>query len=125
MTWSHGSFYWNELMTHDVERAKRFYGNAIGWTFEAMPMGEMTYWVAKVGDQSVGGIFVMKGPDFANMPEQWIPYVAVTDVDAWFKKSTAAGATEMRAPFDIPMVGRMSILRAPGGAIIAAITPAA
>ena len=22
-TWSHGSFHWNELMTRDVERAKR------------------------------------------------------------------------------------------------------
>ncbi len=24
--WSHGSFYWNELMTRDVEAAKKFYG---------------------------------------------------------------------------------------------------
>ena len=24
--WSHGSFYWNELMTRDVEQAKKFYG---------------------------------------------------------------------------------------------------
>jgi len=27
---SHGKFYWNELMTRDVERAKRFYGDTIG-----------------------------------------------------------------------------------------------
>ena len=36
--WTHGSFYWNELMTRDAEKAKKFYGDTIGWTFEAMPM---------------------------------------------------------------------------------------
>jgi predicted enzyme related to lactoylglutathione lyase len=34
--WSHGTFYWNELMTHDAEKAKKFYGSSIGWTFDAM-----------------------------------------------------------------------------------------
>jgi predicted enzyme related to lactoylglutathione lyase len=27
--WSHGNFYWNELMTHDPERAKRFYADRL------------------------------------------------------------------------------------------------
>ena len=34
MTWSHGHFHWNELMTRDVARAKNFYADAMGWTFE-------------------------------------------------------------------------------------------
>ena len=34
MTWYHGEFHWNELMTHDVERAKQFYQAAMGWEFE-------------------------------------------------------------------------------------------
>ena len=46
--WSHGSFYWNELMTRDAEKAKKFYASTIGWTFEAMPMPDGTYWVARV-----------------------------------------------------------------------------
>ena len=29
---SHGHFHWNELLTADVERAKRFYQETIGWT---------------------------------------------------------------------------------------------
>lgn len=36
--WAHGTFYWNELMTRDVERAKRFYGDTIGWRFDPMQM---------------------------------------------------------------------------------------
>lgn len=30
MAWSHGTFYWNELMTRDVERAKKFYRRHVG-----------------------------------------------------------------------------------------------
>ncbi len=48
--WSHGNFYWNELMTHDAERAKEFYRSVVGWTFDAMPMPAGTYWVAKMGE---------------------------------------------------------------------------
>jgi len=38
--WSHGHFYWNELMTRNPEQAKFFYGATVGWTFEAMSMPE-------------------------------------------------------------------------------------
>src|SRR5438105_700358 len=123
MTFSHGSFCWNELMTHDAGRAKKFYEDAIGWNFEAMNVDDMTYWVAKSGEHSVGGIFEMKGPDFDGVPEYWIPYLAVDDVDARVDKALADGATAMRTPFDVPAVGRIAILREPGGAVIGMMTP--
>jgi predicted enzyme related to lactoylglutathione lyase len=41
--WSRGSVYWSELNTHDPERAKRFYADSIGWTFDPMPMEGGTY----------------------------------------------------------------------------------
>jgi predicted enzyme related to lactoylglutathione lyase len=121
--WSHGSFFWNELMARDVEQAKKFYGSTIGWTFDAMPMPNGTYWVAKMGDQPVGGIFPMIGPDFDSVPENWLSYVAVDDVDARLKAAKAAGAKVMREPFDVPSVGRIAIIQAPGGAAMAWITP--
>jgi predicted enzyme related to lactoylglutathione lyase len=78
---SHGSFCWNELLTHDPERAKKFYAETIGWSFDAMPMQDGgTYWVAKAGDKMVGGIFELKG-DMASVPESWMPYLAVDNVD--------------------------------------------
>lgn len=121
--WSHGSFYWNELMARDVEQAKKFYGSTIGWTFDAMPMPDGTYWVAKMDDEPVAGIFPMTGPDFDGVPENWLPYLAVDDVDAVLKAAKAAGAKVMREPFDVPTVGRVAIVQAPGGATIAWITP--
>ena len=121
--WSHGSFYWNELMARDVEQARNFYGSTIGWTFEAMPMPDGTYWVAKMDDEPVAGIFPMSGPDFDGVPENWLAYLAVDDVDAVLNAAKAAGAKVMREPFDVPTVGRVAIIQAPGGATIAWITP--
>jgi len=124
MAWSHGNFHWNELMVHDVGRAKKFYQDTIGWSFDTMQMGSgMTYWVAKQGDKPVGGIFEMKGPDFEKMPECWMAYLAVDNVDARVKKATAAGAKLMRPAFDVPGVGRIAILKEPGGATIGWMTP--
>jgi predicted enzyme related to lactoylglutathione lyase len=121
--WSHGSFYWNELMTRDVEQAKKFYGSSIGWGFDAMPMPNGTYWVAKMGDKPVAGIFPLSGPEFEGVPESWMSYLAVDDVDARLKAAKAAGAKVMREPFDVPDVGRIAILKEPGGAGIGWITP--
>jgi uncharacterized protein len=124
MTWSHGTFHWNELMTRDVERAKKFYQTTIGWSFDAMPMEQGTYWIAKMGDRPVGGIFPLPSPQFDGVPESWMSYLAVDDVDARVKKATAAGAKLMKPVFDVPNVGRIAILAEPGSAGIGWITPA-
>jgi uncharacterized protein len=122
---AHGHFYWNELMTRDVAKAKKFYGSVIGWTFEGMPMPDGTYWVAKTGDKPVGGLFPLTSPQFDGVAESWMAYLAVDDVDARVKKATAAGAKLMKPIFDIPGVGRIAILTEPGGAGIGWITPSA
>ena len=115
MTESHGKFHWNELMTRDVVRAKKFYAETLGWSFDPMPMPSGgTYWIAKMGDEFVGGIFDIRGPDYAGVPEGWMPYIAVDDVDARAKKAVAAGAKIMKPAFDVPNVGRIVILQEPG-----------
>jgi len=125
MRGTHGTFYWNELMARDVEGAKKFYAQTMGWSFDAMPMpGGGSYWVAKIGDQPVGGIFDISGPDYNDVAVGWMSYIAVDDVDARVKKAVAAGAKVMKPAFDVPGVGRIVILQEPGGAGIGWMTPA-
>jgi predicted enzyme related to lactoylglutathione lyase len=125
MSGSHGKFYWNELMARDVDKAKKFYGDTLGWSFDGMPTpGGGTYWVAKMGDEPVAGIFDIGGADYADVPEGWMPYIAVDDVDARAKRAVAAGAKVMKPAFDVPGVGRIVILKEPGGAGIGWMTPA-
>lgn len=120
---AHGSFGWNELMTNDVEAAKRFYEATLGWTFDGMPMEKGTYWLAKVGDKMVGGVMNMEGVVPPGVPPHWFSYVEVDDVDARVAKIEAAGGMVMRAPFDIPEVGRIAILADPTGAAMGWMTP--
>jgi predicted enzyme related to lactoylglutathione lyase len=121
---SHGHFHWNELLTGDVERAKKFYGETIGWTFLPLPSetGDI-YWVARLGDTPVAGIFPLDKPGFEDVQERWMCYLAVDDVDARVKKAVAGGAKLMRPIFDVRGVGRIAILTEPGGAGIGWITP--
>ena len=121
----HGTFCWNELMTRDVERAKKFYADTIGWTFEPMPSPVVgTYWVAKQGGKPVAGMFALTSPQFDGVPEGWMSYLAVDNVDARVEQAVKAGAQLMRPIFDVPDVGRIAILREPGGAGIGWMTPA-
>jgi uncharacterized protein len=121
--WSNGSFYWNELMTRDAEKAKKFYGETLGWAFDGMPMpGGGTYWLAKVDDKPVGGIFTL-GAEHAGMPEMWFAYIAVDDLDGRLAKAKAGGGKVMREPFEVPGIGRIAILSDSGGAGIGWMTP--
>ena len=122
----HGTFYWNELMTRDAEKAKAFYAATLGWTFDAMAMPEGgTYWMAKVGDKPVGGILTMDGAQFEGMPEHWFAYIAVDDVDAGVGQAEAAGGEILRPAFDVPGVGRIVILEDVNGAAMGWMTPVA
>lgn len=120
----HGAFHWNELMTRDVGKAKAFYADALGWTFDEMPMPDGgTYHVAMSGGQPVGGIFDLSLMDAEGAPEAWMAYISVDDIDARLEKAKAGGATVVQAPFDVPGVGRIAMLQEPGGAHIGWMTP--
>jgi predicted enzyme related to lactoylglutathione lyase len=121
---THGHFHWNELMTRDVEKAKKFYADTLGWSFDGMPMPDGTYWIATADGEPVAGIFDISGAEFQGVGESWMAYIAVDDVDARVRKAVQAGAKVMKEPFDVPGVGRIAILTEPGGAGVGWMTPA-
>jgi predicted enzyme related to lactoylglutathione lyase len=120
-----GQFIWNELNTHDRAGAGRFFSTTLGWSLVAMPIPDGTYWLIKHGETTVGGLFDMSGlPHCQGVPEHWLGgYVAVADVAASVRQVLAAGAREIRAPFEVPQAGRIAMLVQPGGAVLGLITP--
>src|SRR4029079_11603388 len=107
---TNGSFYWNELMTRDAEAAKKFYGATLGWTFEPMEQGEgATYGVAKVGEESVAGIYTIE-PNDEETGEGWFCYVAVDDLSGALARASMEGGEVVREPWDVPGVGRIAIV---------------
>ena len=123
----HGAFFWNELNTWSVDRAKAFYGETLGWHYESHPMAKGgTYTLCKAGETPVAGIFEMKpGAGFDGMRDHWFAYIAVDDVDARVAGVEAAGGEVCRAPFDVPDVGRFAVVKDSAGAVIGWVTPAA
>ena len=119
-----GSFYWNELLTRDAEKAKQFYGATLGWTFEAMEGGEgPTYWVAKSEGESVAGIYTMQGPDMEGEPECWIAYIAVNDLSGALARASMEGGQVIREPWDVPGVGRIAMVADSAGVVTGWMTP--
>ncbi len=117
---AHGTFCWNELGTTDVEAAKKFYTELLGWTLKAGDMGPMIYHEISANGMPVGGIYQM-GPEFGGAPSHWMPYVAVEDVDASVKRVEELGGKVCIPPSDIPNVGRFSVINDPTGATFSLI----
>lgn len=123
---SHGTVHWTELMTRDVETAKRYYGAVCGWTFTDMPMGsgKPDYVLGMKGKRPVVGMMDMtQSSDDLTAEPFWMSYFAVDDVDVAVEKTIAAGGTLKREPFEIPDTGRIAIVADPAGALLGLMTP--
>jgi len=118
---THGAFSWNELTTSDPKAARKFYGTLLGWQFQDMDMGVITYTVINVGGQGMGGITGVP-PNAQGMPPAWGGYVTVDDVDAVVARVAGLGGRVLLAPTDIPTVGRLATIADTQGATLSLIT---
>jgi predicted enzyme related to lactoylglutathione lyase len=123
-----GRFVWHELMTTDIEAAKKFYQKVIGWGTQKWDVKndvtppEYMMWMA--GEQPVGGLMLL--PEEAKAmgaPPHWMSYMAVPDVDATVKKAKSLGANVYVEPETVPEVGRFAVMSDPDGAVFAVMTP--
>jgi uncharacterized protein len=117
----HGAIGWFELMTTDVEAAKKFYEALFCWKYEPFdgdPSAQ--YNVVKVNGEMVAGI--MKTPPQCTNPPVWGAYVTVDDIDATAAKIEGLGGKIIVPPTNIPNIGRFSVFTDPQGAVLSAIT---
>jgi predicted enzyme related to lactoylglutathione lyase len=117
---SEGVFVWDELATTDVEAAKRFYGEVIGWTSREMDglMGPYTMFQSGGSDRAGA----MPKPAEAPTP-YWLTYIATDDVDATLAKADDLGAQTLFPATDIPTVGRIAVIQDPTGAAVGLFKP--
>lgn len=118
-----GEFNWNELQTRDASAAIEFYKSTIGWTFEAeqMPSGG-TYWIASAAGEPVCGVLTLDRGD-VDPSDRWVTYVHIDDIDEAIAKVTPLGGLVLRSPWDVPGVGRVAMVRDPGGAELGWVRP--
>jgi len=114
----HGTFSWNELASSDPGRARAFYAEVLGWEFEEFELPGGAYWVARAGEQMVGGIGGLETGPAGTTSSVWVSWIEVDDVDARVERARGAGGEVVEEPHDVPSVGRTAVLRDPTGALI-------
>ncbi|GGS17900.1 hydroxylase [Streptomyces humidus] len=107
-----GSLGWVELLTREPERAETFYTTVFGWT-----VGSSENYVQwGVGGADFGGMITMDEKFAPEVPPHWLPYFAVSDVDASTRTAVGAGGTVLMEPTAMPDGPRIAVLRDPPGA---------
>lgn len=114
MSYQNLKFCWHGIITTDVERAKAFYPEVLGWSTMVTPMGEgeATMFAAA----GVPRLHVMP-PPMPGMPSHWENYLRVADVDQATRAAKANGGAIVVPPTDIPP-GRFSVVTSPSGAAL-------
>ena len=74
-----------------------------------------------VGDRTVGGAMPMPEQVPAEVPDHWMVYFAVADINASAAKVKELGGQTMMEPFAVPDVGTMVVASDPQGAIFSLI----
>ncbi len=115
-----GRFIWHELLTTDTAGAASFYPKVVPWRTQPSNMPGYTIWMA--GGAQVGGLMALPPEASATAPH-WIVYIGTPSVDNTAQQAQRLGAKILKAPADIPGVGRFAVLSDPQGATFALYTP--
>ena len=105
-----GRFVWYELMTPDVEAAKVFYADVMGWgtTNASMPGSAYSFFTA--GETRICGLLELPaGARAGGAIPFWIGFIEVNDVDAAADRVWELGGTVYVPPKDIPGRRRFSV----------------
>ncbi len=114
-----GKFVWYDLVTHDLEAAKRFYGELLGWQFQSNVDGGDLYTVVTRAGAPIAGIVYAERLEREVSRSRWVSYLSVADVDAAVDYVREGGGEVITGPGELPDRGRYAVVGDPQGAILA------
>ncbi|MFE0642627.1 VOC family protein [Streptomyces sp. NPDC058877] len=110
-----GTPVWTDAMFTDVEGAKTFYDDVLGWTFGESSSEFGNYTQAYKNGKAVAAVVPpMPGQD-GEPRSAWCLYFASADVAATAEKVRGAGGTVLMEPMQVGDFGSMCIARDPSG----------
>ncbi len=112
------SLVWNELATRDVNAARAFYGDVLGWDYQYSKEGNYHMFVNK-GRMAAG--MIEMNEQWAGMPPHWMVYFLVEDAQATADKAAGLGGTVSVPPTEIPGTGTFTVIQDPQGAVFTAM----
>jgi len=115
------SLCWNELMTHDVDKAGGFYTKLFGYTADTQSTGEFDYTMFMNGDSPAAGMMAIQPEMGEGIPDHWGIYLAVEDCDATVAKAESLGGKTVVPARDMPGTGKFAVVADPQGAVFGVI----
>ena len=113
-----GTIGWRDLTVADAEGVRDFYRRVVGWEPSPVDMGEYSDYNMLDGDGvPAAGICHARGPN-ADLPAQWLIYIAVDDLDAALAACAEGGGEVVSGPRSVGE-DRMGVIRDPAGAVCA------
>lgn len=106
---------WNELATTDVERAKSFFGDLLGWEYETGDGGYV--WIRNAGRLN-GGMREQSEAERGVEPN-WLPYFTVSDAEESARQAEQLGGRRL-GPTASGRSGQVAVIADPQGATFAA-----
>ncbi len=113
-----GQFVWSDLVTDDMDQAKRFYGGLFGWQFEDVVGDPVLYSVIHHMGVPIGGIVPIEDNDLDVASARWLSLMSVEDVDEAADLVLRSGGHLDREPWDSPSRGRLAVVTDPQGATV-------
>ncbi|MFF8908392.1 VOC family protein [Streptomyces olivaceoviridis] len=106
---------WADAMFSDVEGAKRFYGDVLGWTFGESSSEYGHYTQAYADGRAVAAVVPpMPGQEGQS---QWCLYFASPDAAATAERIRENGGEVLMEPMQVGEFGTMCLAREPSGAV--------
>ena len=100
-----GKFIWGDLVTSDVEAARKFYGQLLGWTFRVSGPGPDAYTIALNNERPLCGMVQAPPRAGTNGNPQWVGFISVPNVTKAQKAVLKGGGREFVAPRKFPKRG--------------------
>jgi len=110
-----GQVVWRDLATPDVARAKAFYGQVFGWTFEDKGKGKDLYSVIMHNGKAIGGIVPMANVE--NQRGEWICSFSSPSVATDAAKIATKGGKILGEPMALNGRGMQAVVTDPQGAV--------
>lgn len=110
-----GRIVWHELITPDVEAARLFYGELVGWQIDTPGRdGSQPYAFLTKNGHKVGGVVLRPGP---HVPPHVLGFVSVLDVEGTIERARERRAAVLVPPMQTQLA-RAAVVQDPQGASI-------
>jgi predicted enzyme related to lactoylglutathione lyase len=112
---------WAAAVAPDMDAAKRFYGDVLGWTFVETGPEFGNYVMCLKNNKTVAALTLPMSEESGH--PAWTTYLKTSDAATTAQRVEPAGGTLLTGPIEIPNSGRMLLAVDPGGAAFGAWEP--